>query len=76
MLWLVIKGSSHQIISCNIAIVDLTGNGVKDTYQLWVERPNGKSLKIIESRDEKDIQEVKDAIDFAIKSGHPSLELE
>jgi hypothetical protein len=73
MLWLVIKGSSHQIISCNIHSEDKTGNGL---YQLWVERPNGKTLKIIESKNEEDVQEVKDAIDFAIKSGHPSLELE
>lgn len=68
MLWLVIKDTSHQIISCNIH---------KDgaLYQLWVERPNGKSLKVIESKNYTDVEEVKSAIDFAIEHKEPSLRL-
>lgn len=69
MLWLVNKGSSHQIVSCNI-------HKDKGNYQLWVERPNGKTLKVKESRDAEDVQIIKEAIDFAIRSGHPTLELE
>lgn len=68
MLWLVIKGASHQICSCNI-------HEKEGTYQLWVERPNGKTLKIIESTIEKEVNEVKEAIDFAIRAGQPTLEL-
>lgn len=68
MLWLVIKGASHQIISCNI-------HKESGLFQLWIERPNGKTLKISESKHLADVQEVKDAIDYAIKTGQPSLEL-
>lgn len=72
MLWLIVKGASHQIISANIHS-EKKPNGL---HQLWVERPTGKTLKIIESRDMKEVKIVKDAIDYAIKHGDPSLELE
>lgn len=68
MLWLVIKGASYQIISCNIH----EENGV---HKLWIERPNGKSLKIKESKHFDEVKEVKDAIDYAIRKGHTTLEL-
>jgi hypothetical protein len=44
-------------------------------YELWVERLNGKTRKIRAGK-ESEVLEVKDAIDFAIKSGHTTLELE
>ena len=69
MLWLVIKGASHQIISSNI-------HSEKGKHQLWVERPNGKTLKVRESGNLQDVQEVKNAIDYAVKHKHSSLELE
>lgn len=68
MLWLIVKGASHQIISCNV-------HKENDKFQLWVERPNGKSLKIAEHQDEKEIELIKEAIDFAIKNRDPVLEL-
>lgn len=68
MLWIVVKGASHQIISCNI-------HKDGDKYQLWVERPNGKSLKIVESTDKNEVELVKEAIDYAIKHREPVLEL-
>lgn len=69
MLWLVIKNESHQIISCNTF---KEGN----KYQLWVEKPSGKTKKIIESTNEEDVKLVKEAIDYAIRNGDPTLELE
>lgn len=68
MLWLVIEGASYQIISCNL---HQEGN----KHQLWVERARGKSVKIKESDDFEEVKEIKDAIDFAIKNGTPTLEL-
>lgn len=68
MLWLVMGNKSEQIISCNVH-----KNG--STHELWVERLNGKTRKIrAGSADE--VLEVKEAIDYAIKSGHTTLELE
>lgn len=69
MLWLVNKGSSHQIVSCNI-------HKEKDRYQLWVERISGKTLKIAESKNPDDVMVIKGAIDFAIREGHKTLEME
>lgn len=68
MLWLVMKGQSEQIIACNI----YNENG---KHQLWVERANGKTRKIKESKSFDEVNEVKEAIDFAIREGHKSLEL-
>lgn len=69
MLWLINKGASHQIIGCNI-------HKEEGKFQLWVERVNGKTLKVVESADKGTVEEVKDAIDFAIESGHKTLELD
>jgi hypothetical protein len=62
------KGQSEQIIACNIF-------SEKGNHQLWVERINGKTRKIKESKDFEEVNEVKEAIDFAIREGHKSLEL-
>lgn len=69
MLWLVIKGASYQIVSCNLH----QENG---KHQLWIERARGKSIKVKESEKYEDVKELKDAIDFAIKQGYPSFEVE
>ena len=69
MLWLITKGTSNQIISCNI---HTTKDG---THQLWAERPNGKTMRLIESVDYDEVELVKGAIDHAISIGDPSLEL-
>lgn len=68
MLWIIIEGASHQIISCNI-------HHENDVYQLWVERPNGKSLKLAEDANKNEIQLIKDAIDHAIETHDPVLNL-
>ena len=73
MLWLILKQASHQIMSCNIHNdVDKEGNPI---YQLWITRPNGKSLKIEENKEKKFIEEIKNAIDFAIENKEPALRL-
>jgi hypothetical protein len=69
MLWLVMGNKSEQIISCNVHRKE---NG---TAELWVERINGKSRKV-RSGSAEEVLEVKEAIDYAIKTGHTSLELE
>lgn len=70
MLWLQIEPTkSHEIISCNTCV---TKEGF---HQVWVERPNGKTLMVKESESENEIKEIKEAIDFAISVGEKSLKL-
>lgn len=68
MLWLVKGDFSHQIISCNIHIEE-------GKFQLWITRPNGKSMKIEESMNKDEVQLIKDAIDYAIETKEPALRL-
>jgi hypothetical protein len=67
-MWLIKGDFSHQIISCNIH----EDNGL---FQIWVTRPNGKSMKIDENKDRNIVQEIKDAIDYAIEHNEPALRL-
>lgn len=69
MIWLVTRGASYQITSCNIVEKD-------GLFQMWVERNNGKGLKVLESKDEELVREHKNAIDHAIKLGAQTFELE
>lgn len=68
MLWIAKNGESHQIISCNV-------HEDKGKHQVWVERPNGKTLKLDESKDRQQVLDVKEAIDYAIEHGHKVLKL-
>lgn len=68
MLWLITEESSQQIVSCNMS-------KQHGKFQVWVERINGKGLKVYESQDEKDVKTVRDAIDYAIKTGEKSLDM-
>jgi hypothetical protein len=68
MLWIVQDGESHEIISCNTYFRD-------GKHQLWIERPNGKTRLIAESEDKKIVEEIKEAIDYAIEHGHKTLRL-
>lgn len=69
MIWLVKDETSHQIISCNIY------KPTDGQYELWVTRPNSKSLKIHESTNKEEVMEIKEAIDFAIEHKEPVLRL-
>jgi hypothetical protein len=68
MLWIILKNDSHSIIACNVCQRD-------GKYELWVTRPTGKSLKLMESKEEKDISTIKEAIDYAVEHGETALRL-
>ena len=68
MLWLIIGNNSHEIISCNTCERD-------GKHQVWVERVNGKTLKVGEGENKQEITDIKEAIDFAIQTGHKTLSL-
>lgn len=68
MLWIVTHGASHQIVSCNL-------HHEGELYSVWVERINGKGLKLEESKNKSEVELVRDAIDYAIKEGHTTLDL-
>ena len=70
MLWIVKKDMSHQIMSCNTHYDE-----EKDKHQLWITRPNGKNMKIEESSNQQDIDEIKEAIDFAIENKEGALRI-
>ncbi len=67
-MWVILKDKSHEIISCNV-------HQEGDVFQLWVTRPNDKSLKLMESKDKELISTSKEAIDYAIKHGEPAFEI-
>jgi len=73
MLWLIIKNASHQIMSCNIH--ETEDKNKEPLFQLWITRPNGKNLKIKESYKRNVIEEIKNAIDFAIEHKETALRL-
>lgn len=68
MIWIIKGNESHEIISCNTAIDDKRS-------ELWVTRPNGKSLKIFEGSSD-DVKELKEAIDYAIKHNERTFTIE
>ena len=69
MLWIVLKSASYQITSANMIKKD-------GKHELWVERTNGKGLKLLADTDIYKVVEIKDAIDYAIKTRESTLELE
>ncbi len=68
MIWIIKDEMSHQIISCNVHLED-------GKHQLWVTRPNGKSLKLQESEQKEEVMIIKEAIDFAIEHNEQALRL-
>ena len=67
MLWIVDDNASYQIISCNT-------HDEGEISQLWITRPNGKSLKIREGSKEE-VRLFKEAIDWAIEHKETVLRL-
>ena len=67
-MWIIQEEVSHEVISCNI-------HQDGDIHQLWVTRSNGKSLKIMESKNKEEIITAKDAFDYAIEHGEPALHI-
>lgn len=71
-LWLVRgKDFSDTIIGCNYFFDEKT-----QKHQLWVTKPNNKTLLIAESDEKSIVEEIKEAIDFAIEHKDPVLRLE
>lgn len=68
MLWLIVGDSSHEIISCNTYFRE-------GKHQVWVERVNGKTMKVGESENKQEVLDIKEAIDYAIQEGHKTLSL-
>lgn len=68
MLWIVKDNMSIQIIGCNIC----EKNGM---FQLWVTRPNDKSLMLDENTSKEEILIIKEAIDYAIENKEKALRL-
>lgn len=68
MIWLIIGNYSYQIISSNVF-----QSG--DNHQVWVTKADGKNLKIMETKNEADAKELKDAIDFAIEMKEPTFKM-
>lgn len=69
MLWLINSNYSYYVNGCNICC------GKNGKWQLWIERPSGANLMIIENEDHKEIKIIKDAIDFAVENNHRALKL-
>lgn len=68
MIWLITKERSINVASCNV-------HKEGDSYQLWVTYASNKSIKLKESKDEDEINLIKEAIDFAIENNDPVLRL-
>ncbi len=68
MLWLVKGNISTEIIGCNT-------HQREETHELWVTKSDGKTMKIAENTDEKEILLIKEAIDYAIEYGEKALRL-
>lgn len=62
MIWIIKGDESYEIAAVNIA---KKANHV----ELWVTRTNGNGLKILENNNLEEVQEYKEAIDFAIQEG-------
>lgn len=59
-VWIKLSDETHKIISCNTVCKDKSG-------EVWITRPNGKSLKVYAGKIEH-AKEIKSAIDYAIEN--------
>lgn len=68
MLWIVLteQDASHQIIGCNLAQKD-------GKHEFWITRPGNKGLKVKESDNKKDVEILKEAVDYAVKNNERTL---
>lgn len=69
MLWLILQNESHQIDSCNLHTKE---NGL---HQVWVTKVGGKGLLVGESKERKEVELIKKAIDYAIEMNESVLRL-
>ena len=71
MIWLIKGDESHNIVSCNVF-----ENEEEEQYEVWVTRPNSKNLKIFTHELKKEASLLKEAIDYAIKTGENTFTIE
>lgn len=67
MIWVKQDKRSFAIVSFNTHQQD-------DTYSIWAELINGRTSKLKEGTKEE-IEEYKEALDFAIKNNHQVFEM-
>ena len=69
-MWLIKKNESFDVVS---AIV--TYNTKTNMHGLYVGKVDGRSRLIKESKDKKEVMEIKEAIDYAIEHGEKVLRI-
>ena len=69
MVWVNLGAVSYQLIG-----ITTSANKANDKYFLYGERANGSAIRLRESTKE-DIMELKEAFDYAVKSGFPMFDL-
>lgn len=67
-MWLVMSSKSFEIKGIN-----LHANEKNNKHELWVTKPDGKTVLVFESKDITAIIELKEAIDFAIETGEKTF---
>lgn len=68
MLWLIDGFASYEICGCNTFKRE-------SMSELWIEKPNGKTQCIFKSIDASEVNEIKEAIDYAIEHKETVLRL-
>lgn len=63
MLHIKTKDATHQVIGFNI----VNRNSEEDSYELWITRPGNKGL-LIKTGKKEEIEELKEALDFAVEN--------
>ena len=68
-MWIVEDKLSYEIIGVNIHTT------VNNMHEVWATKKDGKTKLIKKSKDINEVSEIKEAIDYAIKTGDKVLEL-
>ena len=68
MIWINLGERSYQATAVNIA------EDKDDKYSLWIERTNGSGVKVLTGTFEE-MEEHKQAIDFAVSKGFKTYEI-
>lgn len=71
MLWIIMSDTvSFAIVGSNTHF-----DRENHVFSVWGTKTDGTSMRIRESKVRDEIMEIKQAIDYAISSAHPSLDL-
>lgn len=69
MIWINLGSRSYQATAVNLANDKEEGKA-----SLWIERPNGSGIKVLTGT-WSEMEEHKDAIDFAVSQGYKTYEV-